>query len=169
MHDRGLYSIEDMRPINELRMKARWKLGAALAAVERIHGARPKLSSPRENFAKFLKTIGLDNTLGMKAQRIGAMPNDELAKAFDEARKAERLLHYGELIVRARPWWFQESRVANLFGHPAKLLALRKWCDANHGSRAKSHHCRRRPQGNERRSKISPENFQKKYFEDGVR
>jgi hypothetical protein len=26
-------SIEDMRPVNELRMKARWKLGRALAAV----------------------------------------------------------------------------------------------------------------------------------------
>jgi hypothetical protein len=29
VHDCG--SIEDMRPINELRMKARWKLGGALA------------------------------------------------------------------------------------------------------------------------------------------
>jgi hypothetical protein len=128
MHDCGLYSVEDMRPINETRMAARWKLGKALAAVERKPGYEPR-SSPREKklFAALLKTIGLDKTLGMKAQRIGAMPNDELAKAFDEARKAERLLHYSELIVRARPWWFQESRVANLFGHPAKLLALRKW------------------------------------------
>jgi hypothetical protein len=36
MHDCGLYSIEVMRPINETRMAARWKLGQALAKVE--HG-----------------------------------------------------------------------------------------------------------------------------------
>ena len=35
MHDCGLYSIEDMRPINEARMRARWKLGRALKMVER--------------------------------------------------------------------------------------------------------------------------------------
>jgi hypothetical protein len=38
MHDCGLYGIEDMRPVNELRMKARWKLGAALAKVTRALG-----------------------------------------------------------------------------------------------------------------------------------
>jgi hypothetical protein len=32
MHDCGLYAIEDMRPVNELRMRARWKLGRALKA-----------------------------------------------------------------------------------------------------------------------------------------
>jgi hypothetical protein len=83
--------------------KARWKLGGALAAVERIHGARPKLSSPRENFARFLKTIGLDKTLGMKAQRIGAMPDDELAKACEVARAEGSLLRYANLIVPAGP------------------------------------------------------------------
>jgi hypothetical protein len=35
VHDCGLYSIEDMRPINELRTVARWKLGRSLAATER--------------------------------------------------------------------------------------------------------------------------------------
>jgi hypothetical protein len=32
------YSIEDVRPINELRMVARWRLGRALAKVERGQG-----------------------------------------------------------------------------------------------------------------------------------
>jgi hypothetical protein len=41
-----LYGIEDMRPVNELRMKARWKLDGTLAAVEGIHGALPKLVLP---------------------------------------------------------------------------------------------------------------------------
>jgi hypothetical protein len=140
MHDCGLYSVEDMRPINETRMAARWKLGKALAQVERTPGKRTNLTSqPKDARLKgLLKAIGLDETVARKAQRIGAMPDEEMARAFEQARSEARLLHYSELIVRARPWWFKESRVANLFGHPDKLLALRKWCDANHRSRAKS-------------------------------
>lgn len=38
----------------------------------------------------------------MEAQRIGTLPDDELAKAYDKARKEARLLHYEELIVVAR-------------------------------------------------------------------
>jgi len=38
MHDCGLYNIEDMRPINEARMAARWKLGRALAKIDRAQG-----------------------------------------------------------------------------------------------------------------------------------
>lgn len=45
MHDCWLYSVEDMRPINETRMAARWKLGKALAAVERNPGKRTDLTS----------------------------------------------------------------------------------------------------------------------------
>jgi hypothetical protein len=43
----------------------------------------------------------------MEAQRIGTLPDDELAKAYDKARKEARLLHYEELIVVARPLWYQ--------------------------------------------------------------
>jgi hypothetical protein len=50
-----------------------------------------------------LKTIGLDETVARKAQRIGCMPDEEMARAFDQARSEARLLHYSELIVRARP------------------------------------------------------------------
>jgi hypothetical protein len=50
-----------------------------------------------------IKAIGLDKNRAQEAQRIGAMPDNELAKAFALARKEARLLHYGELIVRARP------------------------------------------------------------------
>ena len=85
-----------------------------------------------------LESLKLDIKLGLMAQRIGCMPDEAMAAAFEQAKAEARLLHYSELLVRARPWWFKESRVANLFGHPAKLLALRKWCDANHRSWAKS-------------------------------
>jgi hypothetical protein len=40
------HSVEDMRPINELRMAARWKLGRALAKVERAtHPGKGKVAS----------------------------------------------------------------------------------------------------------------------------
>src|SRR6266849_2128556 len=48
----------------------------------------------------------------LKAQRIGTMPDDELTKAYNEAREAGRLLHYNELVIRARPWWYKENRKA---------------------------------------------------------
>jgi hypothetical protein len=85
MHDCGLYSVEDMRPINETRMAARWKLGRALAAVERNRGKRTDLTS-RPEAAKLkglLKAIGLDEKVARKAQRIGCMPDEEMASVFE--------------------------------------------------------------------------------------
>jgi N6-adenosine-specific RNA methylase IME4 len=114
MHDCGLYSIEDMRPINELRMKARWKLGAALATVERGKpGPVGKDTSAVQKYLKnLLQKIGLDKSVAMEAQRIGTMPDEELEKAYDRARREARLLHYEELIVVARPWWYKANRRA---------------------------------------------------------
>src|ERR1700757_1575933 len=67
MHDCGLYSIEDMRPINETRMLARWKLGRALAQVER--GAGPgrgkKVSGDQTSFRDLLRSIDLDKNVAM--------------------------------------------------------------------------------------------------------
>jgi hypothetical protein len=116
MHDCGLYSVEDMRPINETRMAARWKLGKALAAVQRARGnnqyASRSATSEHRGYRALLESLKLDIKLGLMAQRIGCMPDEEMAAAFGQAKAEARLLHYGELIVRARPWWFKESRVA---------------------------------------------------------
>jgi hypothetical protein len=104
MHDRGLYSVEDMRPINETKMAARWKLGKALAAVD---WARQKDVLRLDIFRKLLTELDLGKNVAMEAQRIGAMPDEEMARACAKAWAEARLLHYGELIVRARPWWFR--------------------------------------------------------------
>jgi hypothetical protein len=54
----GLYSIEDMRPINETRMRARWKLGRALALVERAPEGRPSNTvKPVNSFWKWVTAI----------------------------------------------------------------------------------------------------------------
>jgi hypothetical protein len=114
MHDCGLYSVEDMRPINELRMKARWKLGGALKATPRRPGFRRDMitsCTPHTRlYEDLIAELRLDRHVAQDSQRIGTMPDAELAKAFDDARKAERLLHYNDLIVRARPYWYKANR-----------------------------------------------------------
>src|SRR5258706_9321217 len=70
MHDCGLYSIEDMRPINETRMKARWKLGGALAVVARGAGRPDNSGAPRPNFKAFIRDLSLKDTAAKEAQRI---------------------------------------------------------------------------------------------------
>jgi carbamate kinase len=94
MHDCGLYSVEDMRPINETRMAARWKLGKALAAVKRGNGPGrgQKMSGGQTSFRKLLTELDLDKDVAMKAQRIGAMPDEEMARAFEQARGEAKML-----------------------------------------------------------------------------
>ena len=111
MHDCGMYSIEDMRPVNELRIDARWKLGGALKAVVRAPEGRPKTGSSVTSFWKWTKdTLGLSKPVAVEAQRIHDLPLLERDKAKAEARAAGRLLRYDELIVIARPYWYKASR-----------------------------------------------------------
>ena len=108
MHDCGLYSIEDMRPINEARMRARWKLGRALAKLERAQGERTSVRS----FTKFITDLGLTKPIAIEAQRIGTLPEDKLTKAFEQWRQRPDLLHYSDLLIIAKPHWHQELRRA---------------------------------------------------------
>lgn len=115
MHDCGLYSIEDMRPVNELRMGARWKLGRALAQHIRLSVRGPAREkegvTALPSFAALIQRLDLTKPVVVAAQRIGCMPDEEMAALFEEARREARLLHYGELVRAARPWWYQESRI----------------------------------------------------------
>jgi hypothetical protein len=74
--------IEDMQPINELRMAARWKLGRALAKVERLPGGRGnKTSDDQKSFSNLLKVLDLDKSLAMEAQRRQGKRNDPTSSA----------------------------------------------------------------------------------------
>jgi N6-adenosine-specific RNA methylase IME4 len=111
MHDCGLYSVEDMRPINETRMRARWKLGRALAEVQRDSGpGRGNIEKKLSGFTSFLADLGMTKPTAQAAQRIGTLPANELAKAFDQWRERGELLHYADLLLIARPYWYQEKR-----------------------------------------------------------
>jgi N6-adenosine-specific RNA methylase IME4 len=112
MRDAGLYSIDVIRPVNETRMRARWKLGRLLAEVER--GAGPgrgkKVSHAGTSFRAYLDELKLNKNRAQEAQRIGTLPDCELEKAFAEARKRDSLLTFADLIHRARPYWYHASR-----------------------------------------------------------
>jgi hypothetical protein len=62
------YSIEDMRPINELRMAPRWKLGRALAKVDKAQGERTDRSTSSGRQKKLLlQQMCLDKSAAMQA------------------------------------------------------------------------------------------------------
>jgi len=111
MRDGGLFKIEEIRPVNEALMFGRWKLGRALAAVER-EKARPGKTA-LSGLTPLLERLHLTRPTAMAAQRIGTLPEDELEKIFAEYRKlVDVLLHYEILLERARPYWYAASRKA---------------------------------------------------------
>ena len=109
MHDCGLYSIEDMRPINELRMAARWKLGRSLAAKERGGpGGRPSNKEPttgRSGFWKWVKDVlQLEAPRVVEAQRIGCMPDEEMAAQTSGMRRLRPLISACFAEIGFSPW-----------------------------------------------------------------
>jgi hypothetical protein len=75
-----------MRPVNETRMAARWKLGRALAKVERAT-APGKGKMALTSLTSLLQKLSLTKPIALEAQRIGCMPDEEMARLFEEARK----------------------------------------------------------------------------------
>jgi hypothetical protein len=76
--------------VNELRMRARWKLGRLLAAMERAPGPGrgKKMSALLTSFRDFLGKLRLDRQTALVAQRIGALPEAELDKLLAEAHQS---------------------------------------------------------------------------------
>lgn len=108
MKQTGLYTTEQIRPFNEARMLARWKLGQALAKIEKVPG--PKSSRGGNNYSTFLKALGLDKNRAQEAQRIGTLPRPELNKELASAKSNDVLTTFSRLIEVARPYWYKEQR-----------------------------------------------------------
>lgn len=108
----GLWAMDKIRPVNEMRIKARWKLGQLLALEGRAQGARTDLtlSGDPTKFRDLLEKIGVKPDMAMEAQRIAALPEPELEKALADARKEESLLSLKGVVKLARSYWYQESR-----------------------------------------------------------
>lgn len=114
MRKAGLYSTAEIRPVNEARILARWRLGQLLAEVGRAQGSRTDLTSSAHptKFRDLLERWGLKPDVAMEAQRLGSLPRPELQKSFAEARANDVLSTFDALITRARPYWYQENRKA---------------------------------------------------------
>ncbi len=114
MKETGLYDIDEIRPVNEIRMWARWKLGAALAKMERGTGPGrgKKVLTDLTSFRAYIKKLGITPPTSMQAQRIATLPENELEKELTRAAKLAKLTHFVDLLERARPYWYQASRKA---------------------------------------------------------
>jgi N6-adenosine-specific RNA methylase IME4 len=107
-------STEAVRPANETRFEARWRLGQMLAKIEKQRGGRGQNSSQagKSFFGNWLKDVGLDKNRASEAQRIGAIPTLEILrdKPFKEAAEQHILNTTQSLIDFAQPWWRLEAR-----------------------------------------------------------
>jgi len=77
------HGARSIRPINELKIWARWKLGAALAKVERHQGPRPgqrkKMVQGVPAFWRWVTgTLELEKPRAVECQRIACVERDEV-------------------------------------------------------------------------------------------
>jgi hypothetical protein len=112
MQRANLFDTEAIRPINEGRMRACWKLGQLLAMIERgkAPGKGKMISVSTKSFLLRLKKLNLKKDRAIALQRIGTLPSKELDNSFEAARKDGDLVQFSDLIRIARPYWYKASR-----------------------------------------------------------
>ena len=107
-------STEVMRPANETRFEARWRLGQMLAKMMRGKGGRPTKGNAAHrvhSYLDWLKDMGLDRQRADEMQRIGAIPSlEKLHAAFKESADQGILTTVKGLVRFAQPWWRMEVR-----------------------------------------------------------
>jgi N6-adenosine-specific RNA methylase IME4 len=70
------------------------------------------LSRTGTKFRDYLVSLRLDKNRALEAQRIGAMPADEREKVIAAACERGDDPSFAELLIWARPYWYQASRKA---------------------------------------------------------
>ena len=100
-------NTEVIRPANELRFVARWRLGQLLAKVERDTGPGrgKKVSRLGTSFRSYLRDVGLNKNRANECERIGAIPEEKLTKAFSETAREGVLNTVESMFTFARPFW----------------------------------------------------------------
>ena len=116
---------EALRPVNEVRFLARWKLGQLLAKVEREKGGRPSENSsrPETGFRSYLKQIGVDKSRAHECERIAAIPEPKLRAAFAERAREGVLNTVQSMFLFARPFWKVAVRASRHRGIMAAAAA----------------------------------------------
>ena len=112
MRRTGLYSTAEIRPVNETRMWARWKLGGLLKEEQRgtPGGRKLQVTGLPVAFHKRLQQLRLSKPIAIEAQRINAMPKSEVERILAWAAQRNVLATYDQLVNVARPYWYQENR-----------------------------------------------------------
>jgi N6-adenosine-specific RNA methylase IME4 len=106
-------NTEALRPANEVRFEARWKLGQLLAKLEKDKGGRPGKNSSQAGkslFAAYLKQIGLNKNRANECERIAAIPEPKLKNAFEEKAREGVLNTVQSMFLFARPFWKMKVR-----------------------------------------------------------
>lgn len=104
-------NTEAIRPVNEVKFEARWRLGQLLAEVERqkVGGGRGgalTVSRAGTSYRSLLADLGLNKNRANECERIAAIPAyEKLRKAFEEAQKAGVLNTVESMFMFARPFW----------------------------------------------------------------
>ena len=80
------HDTEAIRPANEARFEARWRLGQLLAEIDRRAG-----TGVTSRYTSLLKELGLNRVRANECERIAAIPEDKLRKAFAEEPKIDEL------------------------------------------------------------------------------
>jgi N6-adenosine-specific RNA methylase IME4 len=122
MRESGMFQEDEVREVNEYRMRARRKLGGVIKSLPKQivvapgpgRGKKPKLGGPKTVFGTSkvaaIKEIELDLKAALQAERIHAMSQPEQERSFEATRKDETLNSYASQEKWARPWWYKESR-----------------------------------------------------------
>ena len=113
MRQSGLYRTDEIRPVRELFLDARWTLGKMLRKIMRAPAGRPRKNEERADPISFdaeIKRLNLTKPRAIAAQRIGTLPEEEKAKAYADATKQDILPTIELLIDVGRPYWYQASR-----------------------------------------------------------
>ena len=110
----GLFRPEETLEFRLGRFVARWRLGEALVPMERGTGpGRGKKDvTALTSFRTLLEQIKVDPQSALEAQRVACLPQSELEKFCNRARKDGDAPTFDELIRYARPYWYQASRKA---------------------------------------------------------
>lgn len=108
----GLFRPEESLEFRLLRFLARWRLGEALAPMERSAGpGRGKKDVSQEtSFSALLKAISVARKAALQAQRVACLPFAEFDKFCAKARKHGDPPTFDGLLTYARPYWYRESR-----------------------------------------------------------
>jgi N6-adenosine-specific RNA methylase IME4 len=115
MRETGLYPLDEIRPINEMRMRARWMLGKLIAAMKSRQGQRTDLTADLTSSAELTKSqtlekLELDRQTASEAQRIGALPEEKFQEVIEQWRPRDDLLHFADLLQISKPYWKLEKR-----------------------------------------------------------